>query len=57
MKVSEQQLEAGQANPKMDLKSHMYKKKLKPLIDRIRELHDKEKKEEVVVEDKIRLAE
>lgn len=34
---------------KMDMKSHMYKKKLKPLMEKIRAIHDKEKMEQVVV--------
>lgn len=36
--------ESGESGAKMDLKSHMFKKKLKPLLDKIREIHDKEKK-------------
>lgn len=34
----------------MDLKSHMFKKKLKPLLDKIKETQDIQKKEELVVE-------
>lgn len=32
--------ESNSTNPKMDLKSHMYKKKLKPLLDKLREAQD-----------------
>lgn len=36
----------------MDLKSHMFKKKLKPMLDKIKEAQDIQKKEELVVESK-----